>query len=628
MKKYLFNLRNRYFLFLDAVLFMLIPFLAVAFRFDGFHYSTPNSSIFYFAAVFTLLKVVILYLTGIYGIYWHHASIDDLLKILWAGIQTLLLEFFLFVVLKRFNFDGFGEIPLSIPILDALFAIFVISLTRLTPRLMARSGQRIAHRPGIDSVNALIVGAGAAGVTVLEEFLRHKETSTHFVGFVDDDPGKAGLKIRGFKVLGNRYHIPEIVKTYDVKKIFIAIPSSSGSSVREIISICNQLEEVEVLTLPPLYDIIDGKVEIDKFRKIQLEDLLRREPIKTDLKALEEMVRNKKILVTGAGGSIGSEICRQLLLNAPDCLYVLGHGENSIFELEMELGRKFPDKKIIPIIADVKDMSRLDYIFNTYRFDFVLHAAAHKHVPLMEKHPYEAVRNNVIGTRNLVEMCVKYDVEKFIMISTDKAVNPTSIMGVSKRIAEMVVIDAAKIHNKKFSVVRFGNVLGSRGSVIRVFQNQLANGGPLTITHPDIKRYFMTIPEAVQLVLQAFIIGNGGDVFVLDMGEPVRIMDLANDLIRLSGIKKHDEIEIKITGLRPGEKLFEELFIEGENYKKTKSDKIFIAENASAFIPSEFEQKLEKLLAAVNGDPAPTETVKRLFKEIVPEYKPLPEKDN
>ncbi|MHB2153594.1 polysaccharide biosynthesis protein [Calditrichota bacterium GD2] len=626
IKKYFFNMRNRYFLYIDLILFFIVPYFAYLVRFDGLSHIPPAHIIIPYIVSFTLIKIGILFLTGIYAIYWYHASIDDLLRILFAGLQILLVQFFLFEILKYFRFNGFASIPLSIPILDSLFTIFLLSLTRLTPRLMTRGVQRIAHNSHLKKQNALIIGAGSAGLMVLDEFLRNKNSDTKIIGFIDDDPKKLGLKVRGFKVLGNRNSIPAIVIKYDIKKIFIAIPSTSGANVRNILKICNNIPDVEILTLPPLYEIIDKKVEINKFRKIQLEDLLHREPIKTDLKSLTKMINGKGVLVTGAGGSIGSEICRQILQNNPETLYIIGHGENSIFELDLELREKFPEKKIVPIIADVKDIHRMRSIFDEYPINFVFHAAAHKHVPLMEQHPYEAISNNVMGTKNLIDLSIEFEIEKFIMISTDKAVNPTSIMGASKRVAEMVVIDAAKRYNKKFSVVRFGNVLGSRGSVIKVFQKQIASGGPITLTHPEIKRYFMTIPEAVQLVLQAFIIGNGGDVFVLDMGKPLKIIDLAKDLIRLSGLQEGEDIQIKITGLRPGEKLFEELFVPGENYRKTANEKIFIAENASNFIPEEFEIKLSQLFSVVNDNHTSRLRIKNIFKSLVPEYRPKEEK--
>ena len=394
-----------------------------------------------------------------------------------------------------------------------------------------------------------------------------------------------------------------------------------GSEVKEIVDICNKINKIEILTLPPIYEIIDGKVEINKIRKVQIEDLLKRNPIKTDVNSINKMLENKSVLVTGGGGSIGSELCRQIIRCNPAALLLLGHGENSVFETFMELKSKYPQKNIVPVIADITDFKRMKSIFSNYKIDIVFHSAAHKHVPLMEDHPYEAIKNNIIGTKNLTDLCIEFDVEKFIDISTDKAVNPTSVMGTSKRIGEMLVINAAKKHNKKFSVVRFGNVLGSRGSVVKIFKTQIENGGPVTITHPDINRYFMTIPEAVQLVLQAFIIGNGGDIFVFDMGKPVKIMDLAKDLIKLSGLTPGKDINIEVTGLRPGEKLFEELFNGGESFRNTVNEKIFIAENSEKIVPPDFEEKLSAILELAENPDLNISTYKSYLKSLVPEFK-------
>jgi FlaA1/EpsC-like NDP-sugar epimerase len=622
MRNLLFKFRNRYFFFFDFLIFVSVPFLAFAIRFEGFNYPINDNYVLLYAAIFAFIKIGILFFVGIYGRYWDHASVDDLLLILYSGINILLIQFFFLFVLKQFPIELFTKIPFSVSILDTIFSVFFVAISRLSLRILTRTYQRFDQFSDNKSQRAIIVGAGTAGIMVLEELQRNVTSNTRIIGFIDDDAKKVGLKIRGVKVLGGRSDIPEVVITNHIKRIIIAIPSAAGNEIKEIINISARIPKIEILTVPPLYDIIDGKVEVNKLRKVQIEDLLRRDPIKTDIESIFYLLRDKNILVTGAGGSIGSEICRQILRCRPANLLLLGHGENSIFEVENELLHDYPRIRINSFIADITDKQRLRNIFNHNKVDYIFHAAAHKHVPLMEAHPYEAIKNNVLGTKTLVDIAVEFNVEKFIMISTDKAVNPTNIMGASKRTAEMVVINYAKKFNKKFSVVRFGNVLGSRGSVVRTFKSQIEKGGPITITHPEIKRFFMTIPEAVQLVLQAFILGNGGDIFVLDMGKPIRIIDLAEDLIRLSGLKVHDDIEFHVTGLRPGEKLFEELFIEGETYKKTANDKIFLAENASQFITNGFNEKLEELLDLLKGEKKSNLEYRSFLKTIVPEYTP------
>ena len=622
MRNLLFKFRNRYFFLFDIFVFISVPFLAFAIRFEGFNYPIHDNDILFYGVLFGLIKVAVLFFVGIYGRYWDHASVDDLLLILYSGINILLIQFFFLFVLKKFPIELFSQIPFSVSILDTIFSIFFVALSRLSLRILTRTSQRYKQISKQKTERVIIVGAGTAGIMVLEELQRNLKTNARVIGFIDDDAKKIGLKIRGITVLGSRSELSQIITQNSIKKIIIAMPSAAGHEIKEIINIATKFSWIEILTIPPLYDIIDGKVEINKLRKIQIEDLLRRDPIKTDIESIFSLLQDRNILVTGAGGSIGSEICRQILRCRPANLMLLGHGENSIFEVENELLRKYPNNKITSFIADITDKQRLHNIFKNNQIDFIFHTAAHKHVPLMEAHPYEAIKNNVLGTNNLVEISVEFNIEKFIMISTDKAVNPTNIMGASKRTAEMVVIHAAKMHAKKFSVVRFGNVLGSRGSVVRTFKTQIENGGPITITHPDIKRFFMTIPEAVQLVLQAFILGNGGDIFVLDMGKPIKIMDLAEDLIRLSGLKVGDDIEIHVSGLRPGEKLFEELFIEGEIYNKTANDKIFLAENASQSVTQGFDEKLENIIGLLKGEKKSNLEYRSYLKTLVPEYTP------
>lgn len=619
MSQTLLRIRNRYFFIFDFLVFLATPFLAFLVRFEGFNFNVSNEQIFYFAISFAFLKIIILYAFSIYSRWWSQASIDELISLLVSGLAIVLAQVVLLLLLRALEIDGFSSIPYSVAILDALFAIMVLSLTRFIFRIQNSLRKRKLNHGSDEKDNILIYGAGTAGVMTLEE-IRHNNSKLNIKGFIDDDPNKMGMYVRGVKVLGNRDNLPELLNKLKIKKVLVAIPSAPGKEIREIINICKNNKNLEILTVPPLYDIIDGKIEIQKLRKVDIDDLLRREPIKTDINEITHLLQNKNVLVTGGGGSIGKEICRQVLMFKPKTLIILGHGENSVFEAAFELERNFPNTKIKTFITSVSDEIGISKLFDENQIDFIFHAAAHKHVPLMENHPYEAIKNNILGTKVVIDAALKYDVKKFIMLSTDKAVNPTSVMGTTKRIAEMLVIHYAKRYKKEFSVVRFGNVLGSRGSVVKIFKSQIESGGPVTITHPDIERYFMTIPESVQLVMQAFAMGNGGDIFVFDMGSPVKIYDLAKNLIHLSGINETDDIKIKITGLRPGEKLYEELFNGKEKYSNTRNEKILIAENSASIVPSDFEIKLHELLVMINCNSFKDEDYKLKLKEIVTEY--------
>jgi FlaA1/EpsC-like NDP-sugar epimerase len=444
------------------------------------------------------------------------------------------------------------------------------------------------------------------------------------MGFIDDDLAKHDARIHGVPVLGSRHDIPRIVENYKIGEIIIAMPTAPGKVIREFVSLCEQTG-VQPKIIPGISELLNGAVTVNQLRNVQIEDLLRREPVQTDVAAVTQLIQGKRILVTGGGGSIGSELCRQILRASPTELILLGHGENSIFEASDQL---FRIKSINPqtktaihtVIADIRFAERLQQILAQYKPNIIFHAAAHKHVPLMECNVPEAITNNVLGTRCLLDVALSTSVERFVMISTDKAVNPTSVMGASKRVAELLVHQAAKSSGKPYSTVRFGNVLGSRGSVVLTFKKQIANGGPVTATHPDMKRYFMTIPEAAQLVLQAAVIGRGGEVFVLDMGEPIKIMDLAKDLVELSGLELGKDVDIAVTGARPGEKLFEELFVSGESYQRTQHQKIFIAANASSFVPANLNETIEQLLvAAQHNDEA---AIISNLKTLIPEFQP------
>ncbi|MGE5402260.1 MAG: polysaccharide biosynthesis protein [Ignavibacteriales bacterium] len=621
------NLRNRHFLAVDLLVFFMVPFLALFIRFDGnVDWDIYQTPVLYAFLVFTVTKLCLFNYLHLYRRYWQGASIDELAYIVFLGMCTLLAEYFMYSALHKNNLFCFRTLPHSLPFLDSIMSLAFIVMIRFSIRFIERADQRLHLNCG-GRVRTLIVGAGEAGTMIVKEMQRCPHLKFSPVAFVDDDQEKHHLRHLGIPILGGCRDIPAIVRNYRIGKIIIAMPTASGDRLRQIISY-GRLLGVETLTVPGIFEILNGRVSIEKIRKIQIEDLLRREPVNTDTEKVSRLINGKRVLITGAGGSIGSELCRQILKFRPSELILLGHGENSIFEIEQELqhikkespGDNEIRTQFFARIADLRFRERIRDIFKEFEPELVFHAAAHKHVPLMEINPQEAVSNNIIGTKNLVDISVESGVQHFISISTDKAVNPTNIMGASKRIAEMILLDASVKTGRFYSAVRFGNVLGSRGSVIRTFQKQLENGGPLTITHPEIRRYFMTIPEAVQLVLQASVLGNGGDIFVLDMGKPVKIIDLARDVIRLSGNHTNNEIGIAVTGLRPGEKLYEELFVKGEVYETTVHAKILIAKNAGSFIPDNLQNVIMYFQNA--GTQLTREEIIEKFSEVIPEFQP------
>ncbi|BDB11810.1 polysaccharide biosynthesis protein [Thermus thermophilus] len=465
----------------------------------------------------------------------------------------------------------------------------------------------------------LVVGAGEAGTMVVREMLRHPEAGLYPVGFLDDDPNKRGQTIAGVRVVGALDDLPRAVRALEVDEVLVAIPSAPGSVVRKVVELARAVG-VSYRILPGIHEILSGRVGLSQIREVRVEDLLRREPVRLNLEEIAGYLEGRVVLVTGAGGSIGSELVRQVARFHPEQVVLLGRGENSLFSLEKELEAQWPELRYKVVVADVRDQDRLRRVFQAYRPQVVFHAAAHKHVPLMEVQPDEAILNNVGGTHNVVKLCLEFGVERLVNISTDKAVNPTSVMGASKRVAEQVVAWGASraAPGQVFVSVRFGNVLGSRGSVVPLFLEQIKRGGPVTVTHPEMRRYFMTIPEAAQLVLQAGGMGENGRVYVLDMGEPVRILDLAKDLIRLAGFEPYRDIDIVFTGVRPGEKLFEELLTAEEGTEASYHEKIWVAKPSA--LPREFPRLLEELdLAARRGD---ERRIRELLRQLIPTYKP------
>ena len=477
---------------------------------------------------------------------------------------------------------SFEAFPRSIFILDWCFLMFLVAASRLVWRFY-REKFFMADQLGMSNgkgKRTIIIGAGEAGSLLLKEIRRQRAAEYRVVGFVDDDRGKQGMLLHRVPVLGGIDHLRALVRKHKIEEIIVAIPSAQGKMLKRIVASCDKTK-INVKTLPGISDIIEGKVTVSQIKNVDIEDLLGRDPVVLDEKGISSYLTGKRVLVTGAAGSIGSEICRQVARYNPSKVILFDNAETPLFFVERELGASFPDVPMVPVVADVRNRTRVEMVFDEFMPQVVFHAAAYKHVPMMEYNPVEAVTNNIVGTRKLADAAHRFKVDNFVMISTDKAVNPTNVMGASKRAAEIYVQSLAAKSLTRFTTVRFGNVLGSNGSVIPIFKEQIANGGPVTVTDRDVIRYFMTIPEATQLVLQAGCIGNGGEIFVLDMGEPVRILDLAEELIRLSGLTPYEDIDIVFTGLRPGEKLFEELLGEGEGIKPTSHAKIRVAEAVS-----------------------------------------------
>jgi FlaA1/EpsC-like NDP-sugar epimerase len=608
-------LRNRYLLVADLVLLPLACLLAFILRLD---FSFNPLSLILYTALSLLIRPLVFYKSGIYRRFWRYATPTDLLTLLAGVVGSTAILAILVVSLNWLNVLPV-RIPNSIPIIEGLLVAGFLSGGRLLIREAARRER--GPRRNTAPRRALIIGAGDAGATLARELARNTRTDLMAVGFIDDDRSKHGLLIHGVPVLGSREAIPDLAESRKVQEAIIAMPTAPGNAVRQIIAICEQVR-LKCRILPSLAELAEGKVTLSQVRNVEIEDLLRRSPISIDLAALREFITGSTVAVTGAGGSIGSELCRQLVRLAPQRVLLVGHGENSIYQIERELVMRAPQITWVPLIVDTRDATALRALFQREHPAVVFHAAAHKHVPLMETNPSEAVLNNVLGTRCVVEAALAADVKRFVLISTDKAVNPANVMGATKRVAELIVQATGIKHKRSYAAVRFGNVLGSRGSVVPLFKEQIAAGGPITVTHPDITRYFMTIPEAVQLVLQASLLCNpaGGEVFVLDMGEPVRIYDLARDLIELSGLEPGKDIDIQFTGLRPGEKLYEELFVHSENFDKTRHPKIMIARGQEYSGIGRFEDELEALLAAAHR--RDDRMVLTCLRRILPEYNP------
>ena len=530
-------------------------------------------------AVLIPIQILLLHFGGIYRIIWRYISIPETRRVIYCvGISSILL---LAGRLFLASAAGILAVPLSIIILDFILAVILLLGVRITRRVLYEEYQR-KQMPSSNSKskNVLLIGAGQAGVRTIKEIKGRGSINLEVKGFIDDDNFKQNSIINDVKVIGKISDLPRLVHELEIDHVILSIAQSSRESIRRIIDICKKIP-VKVRTIPGLYELIQGDVTFSRIRDLQIEDLLGRPAIELDKDSINSYLNRKTIAITGAGGSIGSELVRQIASCEPKQVLLIERAEFALFKIEQEILKSFPKVKIIPLIADISDKSRIRSIFTRYKPSVVFHTAAHKHVPLMEQNPAEAVRNNILGTFALGEIAGECGIESFVLISSDKAVNPTSVMGASKRIAELVTLSLNKKYKTRFISVRFGNVIGSTGSVIPIFQEQIKNGGPVTVTHPEMTRYFMTIPEATQLVMQAGALGEGGELFVLDMGKPIKIYDLALDAIRLSGLDPEKDIKVVFTGVRPGEKLHEILQGSEENLTKTKHTKIFIGKNKS-----------------------------------------------
>jgi len=606
----MFRARRVLVFFLDVVLIAAAFIFSFLLRFDFQIPASQWNTLLQGLAVVLIAKPILFAASGMYQNIWRYASLLDAYQIFKVTTFSSMSSAFLLVYM-----NGPFALPRSIYILDWFFLFGLVAASRLVWRVYRETKVLPSLRKGRKT---LIIGAGDAGNLLLKEIRKQRTPTYNVVGFVDDDPGKRGMRLSGVRVLGGTNRLRAMVRKHDVEEVIFAIPSGDKELMRRVIANCERTK-ARFKTLPGITAIIDGKVSMSQIKDVEIEDLLGRDPVVLDQTAIRNYLTDKRVLVTGAAGSIGSEICRQVAHFKPAKLVLFDHAETPLFYIEKELSAAFPDLRIIPIVGDVKNMDRIDTLFDEFCPEVVFHAAAYKHVAMMEYNPAEAVLNNVMGSKVVADSAHKHKVRNFVMVSTDKAVNPTNVMGATKRSAEIYVQALAAQSQTKFTTVRFGNVLGSNGSVIPLFKEQIKNGGPVTVTDKDVVRYFMTIPEASQLVMQAGCIGHGGEIFVLDMGEPVRILTLAEELIRLSGLIPYQEIDIQFTGLKPGEKLFEELLLDGEGIKPTTHNKISVL----APVETDLKQVSDDLdeLFGYAGTYDIGELVKSL-RSIVPEFVP------
>jgi len=613
-------------LFLDSGLIIGAYLLAFLLRFEG---EIPAREWQNLYSTLPYILVFKLFSFGFFGLYrgmYRYVSLVDLINVIKATVTSSAI--IILAILFLYRFEGF---PRSVFIIDWILTLVFIGGLRAGIRLFLfekergffplrqvfqfRSG-RVLSKP---EKSLIIIGAGDAGEKMLREIRDNPRLNYYVLGFLDDDPRKQSMKIHGVPVLGPIHKIQQLASQGGIDEILIAVPSASARQMRGIIEICGKTG-LKIQTTPGIGELINGKISFKSIREVSFEDLLGRDPVNLDVRTIGDYLIDKVLLVSGAGGSIGSELCRQITQFHPQNLILLDKTENNLFHLEMEFRQIFPETSITPVLGDVQNRGFLDKLFAAHRPQAVFHAAAYKHVPIVEMNPWEGVFNNIIGTRNIVEASHHYETERFIMISTDKAVRPANVMGATKRIAEMITSSYGSVNPTRFLSVRFGNVIGSEGSVVHLFKKQIERFGPVTVTHPEITRYFMTIPEACKLILQAGAMGEGGEIFILDMGTPIKIANMARDLILLSGFKPDEDIEIKFVGLRPGEKLYEELITEGEGIVRTDYEKIFVLKG-NGCDRHWLNQRIEELTKLAYEQDAPG--IKAKLKEIVPEYQPF-----
>ncbi len=609
---------------LDLLLLFFSYYFSYLIRFEG---DIPAGYFIIFKKTVWLIipfKLACFLVFRLYKGMWRYTSIPDLLNLVRAIFVSS--TGIILAILFLHQFQGY---PRSVFIIDGALTLLFIGGIRLLIRILLTNGSSpngkfspFALDSGKGSFKRLlIIGAGDAGEKMFRELRDNPNLDYHIVGFVDDDPKKLGMRIHGVPILGKVDELARLVKKHEIGEVLIAISSASGKEMRHIVERCKEAG-IKFKTIPGIGELIDGRVSIKTIRDVAYEDLMRRKPIRTEMKKIEEYIRDQTILVTGAGGSLGSELCRQIARFGPSPLILLDCAENNLFQVEMEFSRDYPRVKYIPILGNILNSTLLDNIFQAHHPGVVFHAAAYKHVPMMELNPWEAIQNNIQGTQCLLEAARHYGAERFVFVSTDKAVRPTNVMGASKRVGELLTQSYSRENHGRFMSVRFGNVIGSSGSVIPLFHDQIKKGGPVTVTHPEVTRFFMTIPEAAQLILQAGAMGEGGEIFILDMGTPIRIADLAKDLIRLSGFEPGRDIEIQFTGLRPGEKLYEELITEGEGIVTTPHEKILVL-RGNSIQRDAFRSKISDLCRLAAKQDALK--IKEKIKEIVPEYQISPE---
>lgn len=603
------RIRILFLLAADAILIEAAAFLSLFVRFEMsvtlLDMSGFLPSLIRYAPVNLVTTLGIFWLCRLYSSLWEYAGIEELMRVVIASALATTVQYLGMHLLSQ-------PVPRSYPVLYFIF----LTLAILSLRLLYRWIRYVCRPHGHPVKRTMLIGAGSAGATVLRELHSSEKSENKVVCCIDDDSAKWGKSIRGVPIVGGRHTISTAAAKYRVEEIILAIPSVSARERKEIMAYC-QATNCTLKTLPGIFQLANGDVSVQAIRKVEIEDLLGREAVHVDMAGIGEHIGGKTVLVTGGGGSIGSELCRQIAAYGPRQLIIFDIYENNAYNIQMELRRTHPELDLKVLIGSVRDRARLEAVFAQYRPDQVFHAAAHKHVPLMEDSPGEAVKNNILGTLNTAELADQYGARRFLLISTDKAVNPTNVMGASKRVCEMVIQMVGRRSKTEFVAVRFGNVLGSNGSVIPLFKKQIAEGGPVTVTDPRIIRYFMTIPEAVSLVLQAGVYAHGGEIFILDMGEPVKIDDLARNMIRLSGFEPDVDIPIVYTGLRPGEKLFEELLLDSETDRKTQNDLIYIAKD-EPFDDEALARAIERLgQAAAENSPA----IRELLAGIVPTYR-------